>query len=146
MSVSIATADEIISRLDLRPHPEGGHYRETFRDAVTLPSARSCSTAIYYLLKRGEISRWHRVDAVEVWHWYAGSALELSIAAPGDRRLVVRLGGDILAGDAPQLVVPAGHWQQAQSQGDWTLAGCTVAPAFSFDGFELAPVGFEPTR
>ena len=146
MSVSIATADEIISRLDLRPHPEGGHYRETFRDAVTLPSARPCSTAIYYLLKRGEISRWHRVDAVEVWHWYAGSALELAVAAPGERRLVVRLGGDILAGDAPQLVVPAGHWQQAQSQGDWTLAGCTVAPAFSFDGFELAPVGFEPTR
>lgn len=139
------TAAEIIRILDLRPHPEGGHYRETFRDPATAGNGRSASTAIYFLLRAGEISRWHRVDAAEVWHWYAGASLSLAIVESGTRR-DVRLGTDLAAGERPQAVVPAHAWQQAQSLGAWTLVGCTVAPGFEFAGFELAPQGFEPDR
>ena len=114
MSLPPAAADQIIRQLKLHPHPEGGHYREAFRDVATLPTGRAFSTAIYYLLRRGEISRWHRVDAVEVWHWYAGSPLDLSIAATGGRRGQYRLGGDVLAGEAPQVAVATGSWQQAR--------------------------------
>jgi predicted cupin superfamily sugar epimerase len=134
---------EIIRLLDLKPHPEGGHYRETFRDSATDGSGRAVSTAIYFLLAAGEISRWHRVDAAEVWHWYAGAPLALTLADASGRR-VIRLGPDLAVGERPQAVVPAGAWQQAASLGAWTLVGCTVAPGFQFAGFELAPPGFEP--
>lgn len=134
-------ADEIIRRLDLKPHPEGGHFRETFRDRRLAEGGRAASTAIYFLLRADEISRWHRVDAVEVWHWYGGAALELSIKQSLDAAgATVRLGGALDGGEVPQIIVPQGWWQQARSLGDWTLAGCTVAPGFSFDGFEMAPV------
>jgi predicted cupin superfamily sugar epimerase len=137
------TAADIIARLALKPHPEGGHYRETFRDARRDSNGRSASTAIYFLLARGERSHWHRIDAVEVWHHYAGSALELHIAdGDGARRL--RLGPDLAAGEVPQAIVPVQAWQAAESLGDWSLVGCTVAPGFDFATFELAPQGWEP--
>jgi predicted cupin superfamily sugar epimerase len=138
------TAADIIRLLDLKPHPEGGHFRETFRDARTV-DRRAASTAIYFLLARGERSHWHRVDAVEIWHYYAGSPLALEIAlqdgAPVEH---VTLGGDLAVGERPQAVVPARAWQAAVSLGDWTLVGCTVAPGFEFAGFELAPKGWSP--
>jgi predicted cupin superfamily sugar epimerase len=137
------TAADIISRLDLRPHPEGGHYRETFRDTHRDSNGRSASTAIYFLLARGERSRWHRIDAAEIWHHYAGSALKLQIA-DGDGARTLRLGPDLAAGEVPQAIVPAQAWQAAESCGDWTLVGCTVAPGFDFAAFELAPKGWEP--
>jgi predicted cupin superfamily sugar epimerase len=139
------TAVDIIRLLGLQPHPEGGHYRETFRDSrsADAESGRAASTAIYFLLRAGEVSRWHRVDAAEVWHWYAGAPLMLGIAEGAEKR-EIRLGTDLLAGERPQAVVPARAWQQAQSLGAWTLVGCTVAPGFEFAGFELAPPGFDP--
>jgi predicted cupin superfamily sugar epimerase len=140
----LPTATDIIARLDLTPHPEGGHYRETFRDPRSDDSGRSHSTAIYFLLARGERSHWHRIDAVEVWHYYAGHALTLQIADDDGSRSV-RLGPDLAAGEVPQAVVPAHAWQAAESTGDWTLVGCTVAPGFDFATFELAPKGWEPT-
>jgi uncharacterized protein len=138
------TAAEIIRLLDLEPHPEGGHYRQTFRDQKTIDGARAVSTAIYFLLARGERSHWHRVDATEIWHWHAGAPLELEIALPSGRPERLMLGNDLAAGERPQGVVPAHAWQAAQSLGDWTLVGCTVAPGFEFAKFELAPPGFEP--
>ena len=138
------TAAEIIARLELRPHPEGGHYRETFRDQTTDANGRSRSTLIYFLLARGERSHWHRIDAVEIWHFYAGDPLILRIANDGGIQHVVRLGPDIAVGDRPQAIVPAQAWQAAESTGDWTLVGCTVAPGFDFDKFELAPRGRTP--
>lgn len=135
--------DRIIQELGLTPHPEGGHYRETFRDPAP-DGGRAHSTAIYFLLKAGEVSRWHRVDAVEIWHWYAGAPLELSTAAPAGKPRTLTLGPSLFDGERPQAVVACGHWQQARSQGAWTLVGCTVAPGFEFDGFELAPQGFDP--
>ena len=137
-------AAEIIRLLDLKPHPEGGHFRETFRDARGGADARAASTAIYFLLARGERSHWHRVDAAEVWHWYAGAPLALEIAPASGRRERVTLGSDLAAGQRPQGIVPAHAWQAAQTLGDWTLVGCTVAPAFEFAQFELAPPGWEP--
>ncbi|HYA06136.1 MAG TPA: cupin domain-containing protein [Xanthobacteraceae bacterium] len=134
------TAQDVIRLLDLTPHPEGGHFRETFRDAGV---GRAASTAIYFLLTRGERSHWHRIDAAEVWHWYAGAALALEIA-DGPRRERITLGNDLAAGQRPQAIVPAGAWQAAQTLGDWTLCGCTVAPGFDFAGFELAPKGWQP--
>jgi uncharacterized protein len=137
------SAADLIARLELQPHPEGGHFRETFRDPRRDAHGRSVSTAIYFLLARGERSHWHRIDAVEIWHYYAGSALILQIAdGEGSRR--VGLGPDLAAGDAPQAVVPAQAWQAAETSGDWTLVGCTVAPGFDFATFELAPKGWEP--
>ena len=137
------SADDVIRLLGLAPHPEGGHFRETFRDTVSAGGARAASTAIYFLLREGEVSRWHRVDAAEAWHWYAGAPLVLTIADAAGRRLIT-LGVDFAAGQRPQAIVPAHAWQQAHSLGAWTLAGCTVAPGFEFAGFELAPRGFEP--
>lgn len=137
------TAAEIIRALDLAPHPEGGFYRETFRDAA-LVGGRSASTCIYFLLPAGVTSRWHRVDAVETWHWYAGAALDLRIAARDATFASLMLGPDVLTGQRPQAVVPMGHWQQACSLGTWTLVGCTVAPGFSFAGFEIAGPDFAP--
>jgi predicted cupin superfamily sugar epimerase len=140
------TSAEIIAQLELRAHPEGGHYRETFRDSSAQTNARAPSTAIYYLLSRGERSHWHRIDAAEVWHFYAGSALTLQIANDGCRGHVVRLGPDLAAGERPQAIVPARAWQAAESTGDWTLVGCTVAPGFEFASFELAPKDWSPRR
>ncbi|HTO65074.1 MAG TPA: cupin domain-containing protein [Bradyrhizobium sp.] len=140
-----ANAAEIIARLELRPHPEGGHYRETFRDKRVDANGRALSTAIYFLLARGERSHWHRVDAVETWHFYAGSALVLRTANEGCPGHIVRLGPDLMAGERPQAIVPAQAWQSAETTGDWTLVGCTVAPGFEFAGFELAPKGWEPS-
>lgn len=141
---------DIVDALGLRPHPEGGWYAETWR-APTGPGERSAASAILYLLAAGERSHWHRVDAAEIWQYAAGDALELRVAklriTEGDRGAPVevhRLGGDVMAGDRPQVVVPAGAWQAARPIGAWTLVGCIVAPAFSFDGFELAPDGWEP--
>jgi len=142
--MALPTAAEIIARLELKPHPEGGHYRETFRDSRTGTDGRSHSTAIYFLLARGERSHWHRIDAVEVWHYYAGSALTLEIA-DDDGQWSFKLGPDIAAGEQPQAIVPPGTWQSAESAGDWTLVGCTVAPGFDFAKFELAPEGWEPS-
>jgi predicted cupin superfamily sugar epimerase len=145
MGADTFSADEIRRRLALAPHPEGGWYRETFRDAPAGKSGRSASTAIYFLLEAGELSRWHRVDAAEVWHYYAGASLELAISPSEDRPPVSHsLGTRLDLGEAPQMVVPAGSWQQARSLGAWTLVGCTVAPGFIFDGFEMAPPGFVP--
>ena len=142
--IEAPTAADIIARLELRPHPEGGHYRETFRDPRTDANGRSLSTAIYFLLARGERSHWHRIDAVEVWHYYAGHALILQIADE-DRQRIIRLGPDLAAGEVPQAIVPVRAWQAAESTGDWTLAGCTVAPGFDFAGFELAPRDWTPS-
>jgi predicted cupin superfamily sugar epimerase len=139
------TVADVIARLDLKPHPEGGHYRETFRDSRLGADGRSASTAIYFLLARGQCSHWHRIDAVEVWHHYAGSALALQIADRDGQR-TLRLGPDLAAGEVPQAVVPAQAWQAAESCGDWTLVGCTVAPGFDFATFELAPPGWAPSR
>jgi hypothetical protein len=137
-------AGEIVALLGLAPHPEGGFYRETFRDPRMLPDGRAASTAIYFLLRAGEISRWHRVDAAEAWHWYAGAPLALDLAETGMARRRLVLGSDLAAGERPQHVVPAGAWQSARSLGAWTLVGCTVAPGFTFAGFELASDDFEP--
>jgi len=139
------SAAELIARLELQPHPEGGHYRETFRDPRTDANGRSLSTAIYFLLERGQRSHWHRIDAVEIWHYYGGAPLKLEIV-DGSKEEIFRLGADIHAGEVPQVTVPARAWQAAESLGDWTLTGCTVAPGFSFDGFELAPAGWKPVN
>lgn len=137
------SAEEVVRLLGLEPHPEGGFYRETYRSPAPA-GARSPSTAIYYLLRAGDLSAWHRVDADEIWHLYAGDALELSISLDGHARAVHRLGLDLAAGERPQAVVPRGAWQSARSLGAWTLVGATVAPGFEFAGFELAPEGWEP--
>jgi predicted cupin superfamily sugar epimerase len=135
------TAEEIIARLKLEPHPEGGRYRQTFRAAG---SGRTSSTAIYYLLRAGERSHWHRVDADEVWHFYAGATLELSLSDDGKSVRHLRLGNDLALGEEPQIVVPRTVWQAARPLGAWTLVGCTVAPAFEFAGFEMAPPDWKP--
>jgi predicted cupin superfamily sugar epimerase len=137
------SAADIIARLELKPHPEGGHYRETFRDPRLDANGRSLSTAIYFLLARGERSHWHRIDAVEIWHYYAGHPLSLQIANDSGQRSV-RLGPDLAAGEVSQAIVPAQAWQAAESTGDWTLVGCTVAPGFDFAKLELAPKGWAP--
>lgn len=136
--------EAIINGLGLAPHPEGGHYRETFRDAATGPDGRAASTAIYFLLQAGERSRWHKVDATELWLWHAGSPLQLSIAPPQAPATHLRLGFEPAAGLWPQGLVPAGSWQQAESLGAWTLVSCTVAPGFEFERFVLAPSGATP--
>jgi hypothetical protein len=139
------SADEVIRLLGLEPHPEGGHFRETFRDA---PGAdgRALSTAIVYLLREGERSHWHRVDAAEVWHFHAGAPLRLRISPAGGTSETVTLGIALAAGERPQAVAPAGAWQSAESLGAWTLVGCTVAPGFEFEGFEMAPPDWEPPK
>lgn len=144
----MAEADDLIRLLELAPHPEGGWYRETWR-AAALDGARSPGTAIYFLLRAGERSAWHRLDAAEIWHHYAGGPLALSViragsAGSGAAAEDHRLGTDLAAGERPQVVVPAGAWQSAEPVDGWTLVGCTVAPGFDFAGFELAPEGFDP--
>jgi predicted cupin superfamily sugar epimerase len=140
----LLSAGDVIKKLDLKPHPEGGHFRETFRDTRAL-DGRAASTAIYFLLAPGERSHWHRVDAAEVWHYYAGAPLVLEMAAAAEgpvRRM--KLGPDLAMGERPQGVVPAGHWQAAETLGDWTLVGCTVAPGFEFAHFETAAQDWKP--
>jgi uncharacterized protein len=139
------TADDVIAALGLEPHPEGGRFAQTWSEPAA-PGERPASSAIQYLLRAGERSHWHRVDATEVWHHYAGAPLELRVSADGEGVATHILGPDLTAGERPQVVVPGGAWQAARSLGEWTLVGCTVAPAFTFDGFELAPPGWEPGR
>jgi len=134
-AIEAMSAEDIVHRLGLAPHPEGGFYRETFRDTQA-PGGRAASTAIYFLLPGGAPSRWHRVDAAEGWHHYAGAPLELMIEQNGVRSVHL-LGSDLAAGQRPQGIVPAGAWQAARSLGPWTLAGCTVAPGFEFAHFEV---------
>lgn len=137
------TADDIIKHLNLSPHPEGGWYRQTWAaDGVGRPAG----TAIYFLLKSEQASHWHRVDAAEIWHYYAGAPLTLRRAetAKGPARADI-LGPDLAAGQFPQLIVEPHHWQAAATTGDWTLVGCTVSPGFQFEGFELAEPGFDIT-
>lgn len=138
------SAAEVVRLLGLAPHPEGGHYRETFRDPPAA-GGRAASTAIYYLLALDDVSEWHRVDAAEVWHFYAGAPLVITVSPNGHDASSHHLGPDLGLGQRPQFVVPAGHWQTATSLGAWTLVGCTVAPGFAFSGFELAPPGWRPT-
>jgi hypothetical protein len=146
------TADEVVAALGLAPHPEGGFYRETWRHEAP-GRARGAGSAIYYLLAAGQVSHWHRVDAAEIWHFYAGAPLVLRVAVDGRAPSSHRVGPDLARGDRPQLVVPAGAWQSARcdarggaAREGWSLVGCTVSPAFDFAGFELAPPGFEPER
>lgn len=135
------TADQIIAQLDLAPHPEGGYYRQTW---VAENKGRATGTCIYFLLKSGQASHWHAVDAVEIWHFYAGAPLILSLASSLEGPAVDhRLGSDLAVGDVPQIIVPEGHWQMATTTGDWTLVGCTVSPGFQFAGFTMADPGVD---
>jgi hypothetical protein len=143
--LSPVNAEDIVRRLGLEPHPEGGYFRETYRHRA-VDGGRGAKTAIYFLLAAGEVSRWHRADADEMWHYYAGAPLRLSVSADGITTRVMRLGIDFASGEEPQALVPARAWQSAESEGAWTLVGCTVAPAFEFQGFELAPQGWSPVR
>jgi predicted cupin superfamily sugar epimerase len=136
-------AVEIIHRLGLRPHPEGGHYREVYRH-VPAGGGRGDLTVIYFLLAAGECSAWHRIDATEVWHYHAGAPLRLDIGEEGGEIRSVTLGTDFAAGETAQGIVPPHAWQSARSLGAWTLVGCTVAPAFLFETFEMAPEGWTP--
>ena len=136
------TAEAIIAKLALQPHPEGGWYRQTW--VGPLVGGRASGTAILFLLKANERSHWHRVDADEIWLWHAGAPLVLAMGV--DRAVEHRLGPDVLGGEVVQAVVPAGWWQAARSTGEWTLVSCTVAPGFDFKTFELAPPGWSPTR
>ena len=138
------SATEVVRLLDLAPHPEGGFYRETFRDQAVGAAGRAASTAIYYLLAAGDVSEWHRVDAAEAWHFYAGAPLVLTVSPNGHDAEARHLGPALAAGQRPQIVVPAGWWQTATSLGAWTLVGCTVAPGFNFSGFERAPPNWRP--
>ncbi|MBT9383698.1 cupin domain-containing protein [Pseudooceanicola sp. CBS1P-1] len=136
------TADDIIALLDLAPHPEGGHFRQTWIGGGD--ADRAAGTCIYFLLKETEVSHWHRVDAAEIWHHYSGAPLELRIAeTEAGPAQALTLGPDLAVGQRPQGIVPAGHWQAARPLGGWTLVGCTVSPAFDFAGFELAAPGFD---
>lgn len=136
------TADELIALLQLEPHPEGGHYRQTWVEAPSM--GRPAGTCIYFLLRAGERSHWHRVDAVEIWHYYAGAPLLLHLAeTEAGPPQVLTLSGDLGSGARPQGIVPKDWWQAAETTGDWTLVGCTVSPGFQFEGFELAAPGFD---
>jgi predicted cupin superfamily sugar epimerase len=138
-------AQHVIDQLDMRQHPEGGWYVETWRAPASAVGERPAASAILFLLRAGERSHWHRVDAAEVWQWSAGDALELRIWAEGEDAITtIRLGDDLAIGETPQAVVPAGAWQAATPLGAWALVGCIVAPAFDFEGFELAAPGWEP--
>ena len=138
------SAAQVIATLGLEKHPEGGWYRETFRDPREV-DGRSVSTAIYYLLDASEISDWHRVDATEIWLWHAGAPMVITISPDGQDAAAHHLGPALEQGQQPQIVVPAGHWQTAASLGAWTLVSCTVAPGFQFEKFELAPPGWQPS-
>ncbi|MET0748350.1 MAG: cupin domain-containing protein [Rhizobium sp.] len=136
--------DDIIRELGLQPHPEGGWYVQTFKDSAD--KSRGHSTAIYYMLQAGERSHWHRVhDAAEVWHYYSGAPLALHVSEDGMQSQTIALGANLRNGERPQAVVPANWWQAAETTGDYTLVGCTVAPGFEFSSFEMAPPGWKPS-
>lgn len=137
------SAEALVRELQLAPHPEGGYFRETHREPNPA-GGRDHSTTIYYLLAAGDVSAWHRVDATEVWHWYAGGPLALTLSPDGHDAAAHRLGPNILAGERPQVIIQPHVWQTAESLGHWTLVGCTVSPGFCFDGFELAPPDWRP--
>ena len=137
------SAQQIIELLGLQRHPEGGWFSEMYRDP-SQRNERSVGTAIYYLLEQGERSHWHKVDAAEIWHYYAGAPLQLAIADENGPAVVKTLGVDLISGERPQIVVPKSVWQSAKSLGIWTLVGCTVAPGFEFSGFEMAPSDWAP--
>ncbi len=137
-------ASRVVAALGLTPHPEGGHYRETWRD-LPADGSRGAGTAILFLLDAGEFSHWHRVDAAELWIWQAGAPLVLSVSPDGHDASAHWLGPDLGARQTLQHVVPKGHWQAATSLGAWTLVTCTVSPAFQFEGFEMAPPDWRPT-
>lgn len=139
----MTTAQDLIAALKLERHPEGGWYIQTYRDPLGV-DGRAHSTAIFYLLEGGDRSHWHRVDAVEIWHHYAGAPLELRLSDDGNTMRTLTLGPDVLAGQTPQGIVRKDEWQSARSLGDWTLVGCTVAPGFEFSGFTMAKPGWEP--
>lgn len=141
--MSKLSAGEVIALLGLEPHIEGGFYRQTFADQPDA-SGRPVSTLIYYMLTDGQAGAWHKVDAAEVWHWYAGAPMTLRISRDGRVVTNYLLGTDLAAGQRPQAVVPPGAWQQAKVEGDWALVGCTVAPGFQFSKFEQAEPGWEP--
>lgn len=141
--VTAMTASQVIGLLGLEPHPEGGWYRQNFADRSD-NSGRPLSTAIYFLLEGGKRNAWHRIDATEIWHWYAGDIMRIEISGDGVQRTESLLGPDLLSGERPQLVISAGHWQRTTCLGDWSLVGCTVAPGFQFSGFELAEPGWQP--
>ena len=143
MSGTSLTAKEVIARLGLIPHPEGGHYREIFRDGRKI-NGRSASTGIFFLMKHGTCSRWHRIDSAEVWHFYRGAPLELSYAMSNGEIVTQILGANIENGERPQIAIPPGAWQRARPLGAFALCGCTVAPGFDFDRFEIAPDGTLP--
>jgi predicted cupin superfamily sugar epimerase len=144
MPNSTTSPADLISSLDLEPHPEGGWYRETWR-AESAPGERASATAIHFLLEGHQRSHWHRVDAAELWLWHAGHPLTLSIAESENGPVsAVTLGNDVLSGQSPQVLVPCGTWQAASPQGGWVLVSCVVSPGFEFSGFELAPAGWEP--
>jgi hypothetical protein len=138
------TPETIVQTLGMQPHPEGGHFVEVYRHAAE-DGGRGLKTAIYFLLQAGEVSAWHKVDAVEIWHWYAGAPLVLTISENGHDARAEYLGPELTANQRPMRIVPPHAWQTAESLGAWTLVGCTVAPAFEFDGFELAPPDWRPT-
>ncbi|HET6520829.1 MAG TPA: cupin domain-containing protein [Geminicoccaceae bacterium] len=137
------SADALIRQLGLGPHPEGGHYVETYRDRPA-DGGRGAVSCIYFLLGAGEVSAWHRIDATEIWHHQAGAPLALTLSPDGHAAATHRLGPEVLRGQRPHVVVPPACWQTAETLGAWTLVSCTVAPAFTFDGFELAPPGWRP--
>lgn len=138
------TAAEIIAHLGLMPHPEGGHYRQTWVGGGV--ADRPAGSCIYFLLAADEVSHWHHVDATEIWHYHAGAELILSLSATDQGPARDHILGPDLTRAAPQIIVPEGHWQSARSTGAYTLVSCTVSPAFSFDGFTLAPAGFDIPR
>lgn len=142
MSMPETMPDRLIASLGLQPHPEGGYYVETHRGPAN-DRGRASVTTIYYLLRQGEHSHWHRIDATEVWHFQAGAPLGLEIVRDGalERHC---LGADLLGGEVGHAVVPPGAWQSARPLGPWSLVSCTVAPGFTFEGFELAPPGWTP--
>ena len=138
------SADEVVEMLGLEPHPEGGYFCETWRD-LPEDGGRGAGTAIYYLLAAGQVSAWHRVDAVEIWHWYAGAPLVITISPNGHDAESSHIGPQLELGQRPQLIIPKWAWFCGESLGAWTLVGCTVSPAFVFEGFELAPPDWRPT-
>lgn len=131
---------EIIAHLDLQPHPEGGHYRQTWADDTA--ADRPTGTCIYFLLQAGERGHWHRVDATEIWLYHAGAPLHLHMSATDAGPAKTHLLTPDLTVGAPQIIVPRDHWQSAETTGEYTLVSCTVSPGFSFDGFTLAPPEF----
>lgn len=137
------TADEIIAHLNLAPHPEGGHFRQTW---VAENAGRPTGTCIYFLLKDGEASHWHKVDATEIWLFHAGAPLTLSLSETDTGPAVDYLLTPDLTKGAPQIIVPENHWQAARTTGAFTLVSCTVSPGFSFEGFTLAAPGWDIPR